>query len=116
MKEFLLLFRADLGEIGEASPAEVEGWNQQWMDWIGGIAAQNKLAEGGNHLAADGRVVRSRGVVTDGPYTETKESVLGYIIIKVKSYEEAVTIAKACPLLNGEGNSVEVREIGSPPL
>ena len=33
-----------------------------------------------------------------------------YIIIKAKDLDDAVSIAKDCPILQGEGTSVEVRE------
>jgi len=38
------------------------------------------------------------------------ESVTGYIIILAKDIAVAVHIAKKCPILQGEGTSVVVRE------
>jgi hypothetical protein len=49
-------------------------------------------------------------VITDGPYAEIKESIAGFIIVKADSFDEAVSMARACPILKGEGNSVEVRK------
>ena len=49
--------------------------------------------------------------MTDGPYAETKESIAGFITIRAKDLEEAVSLAKGCPILKGEGNTVEVRQI-----
>ncbi len=114
MNEFVLLFRMDIKtKEAQPSPEQMQVYMKKWQDWIGGIAAQNKLAEGGNHLSSDGKVVKRDNMVTDGPYAEIKESIAGYIIVKVKNYEEAVSIAKDCPILQGEGNSVEVRKIDS---
>jgi hypothetical protein len=48
-------------------------------------------------------------VVTDGPFTETKETVGGYWIIQVKSKEEAIEWAKRCP--GGVNETIEVRQI-----
>lgn len=110
MKEFLLIFRNDLKTIPQASPEEMQANTKRWMDWIGGIAAQNKLSNKGNRLSFSGRVVKANNVVTDGPYSEIKESVGGYSIVKVESYDEAVEIAKGCPIFKFGGN-VEVREI-----
>lgn len=110
MKEFILLFRTDYSKMPKATPEEMQATTKRWMDWIGGIAAQNKLSSRGNRLTSDGKVVRPDNVVTDGPYTEIKESINGYSILKVDSYEEAVKIAKGCPILSVGGN-VEVREI-----
>jgi len=110
MKDFLLIFRSDYKAIAKAKPEEIQDYMKQWKEWIDNITAHDKLA-GGNHLDSDGRVVRNNGLVTDGPYTEIKESILGYLIIKANSYDEATGIAKACPILAGEGNTVEVRAI-----
>ena len=110
MKEFLFIFRNDFNNIPKTSPEVMQATTKKWMDWIGGIAAQNKLSDRGNRLSLSGKVVRTDNVVTDGPYTEIKESVGGYIAVKVESIEEAVELAKGCPVLKLGGN-VEVREI-----
>ena len=111
MKEFLLLFRANYNEIGYVSDEKMQEWNDNWLIWLKGLVAKNALAEGGNHLDSGGKVIRDNGVITNGPYMERNESILGYILIKANSYEHAVEFAKDCPILDGEGNSVEVREI-----
>lgn len=83
---------------------------KKWMDWIGGIAAQNKLANPGNRLGDEGKTVKPNNVITDGPYVEIKESIGGYIIVKADSIEEAAELAKGCPVLSIGGN-VEVRDL-----
>jgi hypothetical protein len=83
---------------------------KQWDEWIDEISSQDKLC-GGNQLSKDGRVLKSGDKINGGPYVAKKESVAGYIIIKSNSIDEAVSIAKRCPILNGKGTSVEVREI-----
>ena len=110
MKEYLLIFRNDFEALPAYSPEEMQANTKKWMNWIGGIAAQNKLSDRGNRLSFSGKVVKPDNVITDGPYSEIKESVGGYSIIKVGSYDEAVEIAKGCPVLTMGGN-VEVREI-----
>ncbi len=110
MKEFLLIFRMDYSKMPKGSPEEMQAMTKKWMDWIGGIAAQNKLFERGNRLTTGGKVIWSNKSVTDGPYTEVKESIGGYSIVKVDSYEEAVELSKGCPILSLGGN-VEIREV-----
>jgi hypothetical protein len=83
MTEFLFVFRADYQAIPKDSPEEMQAMTQKWQDWIGGIAAQNKLVETGKRLSFDGKVVRPNGVITDGPYTEIKESMGGICLSKV---------------------------------
>ena len=94
-----------------ATPEQMQIWMKQTMDWIGGIAAQNKFV-GGNGLSFDNsRIVRPNNIVTNGPFGEIKETLGGYIIVKANSVEEAVEFAKGCPVLQGEGSSVEVRKL-----
>jgi hypothetical protein len=112
MNEFVLIFRMDITtKEAQPTPAQMEIYMNQWEEWINDIAVQNKLADGGNHLSTEGRVIRPNNVITDGPYSEKRESIAGYIIIKAMNFYEAVYIAKDCPILQGEGTSVEVRKI-----
>ncbi len=110
MNEFMLIFRHEDGHK-VASPEQIEIWMKLTMDWIGGIAAQNKFVLGNGLPFDDARVVRHNNIVTNGPFGEIKETIGGYIIVKADSADEAVEFAKGCPVLQGEGNSVEVRKI-----
>lgn len=115
MKEFLFIYRVDYSKMKDVSPEEMQANTKRWMDWIGSIAAQDKLANGGNRLVPfSGKVLKSTSIITDGPYAETKESINGYSIIKTDSIEDAVELAKGCPLfVLNMGGSVEVREINA---
>ncbi|HTJ49626.1 MAG TPA: YciI family protein [Cyclobacteriaceae bacterium] len=110
MKDFLFVFRNDSLSQPKGSPEEMQAMTKKWMDWIGGIAAQNKLVDRGNRLDGAGKVVRPNNVITDGPYSEIKELIGGYTLVKANSLEEAAALAKGCPILTIGGN-VEVREI-----
>ncbi len=110
MKEFLLLFRSDPKIVPARSPEEMETNMKKWMDWMGGIAAQNKLIDRGNRLGEEGKVLKPGNLITDGPYMEIKEAIGGYTLIKAVSFEEAAELSKNCPILL-VGGSVEVREI-----
>jgi len=110
MEEYALIMRHEDG-AKIASPEQMQIWMKQTMDWIGGIAAQNKFV-GGTGLIFDGaRVVRSNKTVTNGPFGDIKETIGGLITVKAGSVEEAVEFAKGCPVLAGEGNTIEVRRI-----
>jgi hypothetical protein len=113
MEEFALIMRHQDGKK-VASPEQIQQWMKQTMDWIGGIAAQNKFVSGTGLPFDDARVVtnnNSKKIVTNGPFGEIKETIGGMIIVKAESVEEAAEFAKGCPVLQGEGNSVEVRKI-----
>jgi len=110
MEEFMLVFRHQDGKK-LASPEQMQTWMKQTMDWIGGIAAQNKFSGGNGLPFEDSKVVWPNNVVTDGPFGEIKETIGGYVIVKADSVDEAVEFAKGSPVLQGEGNSVEVRRL-----
>jgi len=113
MEEYALIMRHEDG-TKVASPEQLEIWMKQTMDWIGGIAAKNKFVSGTGLPFADARVVKttnSKKVVTDGPFGDIKETIGGFIVVKAESVDEAVEFAKGCPVLQGEGNSMEVRKI-----
>lgn len=111
MKEYVLLFRMDiLTESAQPTEEQMKGYLQQWNAWLNEMIDQGQLAEGGNHLSRKGKLIRSNGEVMDKPYAINNESVAGYIIILAKNMNEAVAFAKKCPILHGEGTSVEIRE------
>jgi hypothetical protein len=79
----------------------------------------NELKEAGVLITLDGLHPPSMGVrvsfengkpvVTDGPFTESKEVIGGYWMIEVKSRDEAIAWAKRRP---ASGNEViEIRQV-----
>lgn len=112
INKFVLIFRRDMTtKETQPTPAQMELFKKQWEGWINDLAVKNKLTDWGNQLSTEGRVLKPNNVITDSPYTEQSASVAGYIIIKETSFDEAVNLAKGCPILQGEGTSVEVRRI-----
>ena len=70
------------------------------------------LALDGLHPPSTGARVTFPGgkpLVTDGPFTETKEVLGGYWMIQVGSKEEAIEWAKRCPASDNE--VIEVRQV-----
>jgi hypothetical protein len=110
MKEFILLFRNAPSDGPQLTPEQLKDISRPWQDWMGSIAAQNKLANPGSRLGFEGATVKAADVVTDGPYAEIKEILLGYIVVKTDTLEEAIELSKGCPALSVGGN-VEVRSI-----
>jgi hypothetical protein len=110
MNEFLLLFRNASGDGKfSVSPEEMQASIPKWQKWIGEIAGQGKLVST-EPLKFEGRTVRHHGVI-DGPYVEVKELVVGYLICKADSLDEAVSFGKTCPIMELAGGSVEVRPL-----
>ena len=70
----------------------------------------------GLHPTSKGFRVKYTGqkrTVVDGPFTETKELIAGYTLIKVESKQEAIEWAKRYPNPRGEGmdSEIEVRQL-----
>jgi hypothetical protein len=64
---------------------------------------------GGNALQPTGTATTIRdGVVTDGPFAETKEALGGYYLVEADDLDQALAIAKDVPAPFG---GVEVRPI-----
>ena len=110
MDEFILIFRHEDGNK-VASPEQIQIWMKQTMDWIGTITAKNKYVGGNGLNFQNAKIVGHKGVVTNGPFGEIKETIGGYIIVKAESVDEAVEFAKGSPVLQGDGNTVEVRKL-----
>ena len=113
MPNYLLFLYSEPDAFNETSPAEMQAIIQTSRDWrlrlqkTGVIVGGEKLQDG------TGRMMRRTGgetSVTDGPYTESKEIIGGFFLIKAASIEEATEIAKDSPDLP-LGGSVEVREV-----
>ena len=114
MSEFVFLFRATEAEQREAmgTPERAQRSLQAWLVWIRDLEAKGHLKNRGQPLEPTGKVVRGRKkVVTDGPYAEAKDLVLGFIVIEARDLSEAVELSKACPIVEG-GGSVEIRPVG----
>jgi hypothetical protein len=110
MDDFILIFRHEDGHK-VASPEQIQIWMKQTRDWMDEIAARNKLVGGNGLLFEESKVVWPNNIVTNGPFGKIKETLGGYIIVKADTVDEAVGFAKGCPVLQGDGNSVEVRKI-----
>jgi hypothetical protein len=72
------------------------------------------LAGEGLHPSSKGARVKfsgSKRIVTDGPFTETKELIAGFWLWQVKSKEEAIEWVKRCPNPTGEESEIEIRQV-----
>ena len=79
------------------------GSNDEWMSWFGKLG--KKIMDPGNPFDEGGKAVNKDGVmgVKDMPAT-------GYSIVEAKDMDEAVEMAKGCPLVKSEDGAVCVYE------
>ncbi len=103
---FLVMVKAAREWEGELPTAKMRAFN-------------GTLVRDGVMLAAEGLQPSSKGVrigyvdqrpvVTDGPFTETKELVAGFWILQARSKEELIERFSHCPFERGE--HIEIRQI-----
>jgi len=108
MEDFVLLFRRPGPGNNEPAAAEMQVNTDRWNEWFGSITADGRLADTNLCLDMPGKVLTSSGIVTDGPFVEIRERLIGFIVISADSLDEAITLAHGCPVLDING-SVEVR-------
>ena len=107
--EFMLLFRFEPNFNYQPSAEEQAQMHQQWGAYIGGLAIQEKLV-GTHQLGFEGVKISADQSVNDGILIAENQTLGGNMVVKAANIQEAVTIAKGCPILMMGGN-VEVRNI-----
>jgi hypothetical protein len=97
---YLLLYSGGHMPANEAEQKTVmDAWNA-WFAKHG-----EAIADGGNPFTAKAKTIGADGHVTDGAFA----AATGYTLIKSDSLDQAVEIAKGCPVLLG-GAKVAVYE------
>jgi len=107
MSEYVFLYR---GGRRADSPGEGEQIMQKWVSWMQELASKGHLKDRGQPLEAEGKVVRGKSAVTDGPYPESKDLVGGYTLVEANDLTQAAELAGGCPILERDG-LVEVRPV-----
>jgi len=105
--EFLVLSRGKWDP--ELPPERIQTAIDDFYVWIDGLVAEGKMRHG-QRLATAGKSVARRGVVTDGPFGETKEVIGGYWFILAGSLDEAASLIAGNPCIEC-GLVMEVRPI-----
>ena len=112
MQYMLLIYQSetDYQKLSEAEKAKISPEYGKFAE----STAQSGQLKGGNELKApaSATTLRVRGgkrVVTDGPFAETKEQLVGYFVIEAKDLDEALSIAERIPSVRF--GAIEVRPI-----
>ena len=111
---FMIIRRADQQTEAGAMPSE------QMLTLMGNYMTE--VSDAGILLAGEGLKPSSDGArvkftngkprVIDGPFSETKELIAGYMLIRADSKEEAIEWAKRWPALDLEQNvELEIRQL-----
>ena len=100
--KYMMLVIADPAAAAEAEPYEGEITIEEWAD---------DVVSRGKHVIGDRlrppsdattvRVSKGEVLVTDGPFTESKEWIAGFDILECDNLDEAIAIAARHPQANG---------------
>jgi hypothetical protein len=108
MEEFMFLVRGY--DYSEVSPEVMGKRMNAYRPWMEKMTQAGRYKGGQPLEPGSGRLVKDKKtVLTDGPFLESKELVGGYVIVLAKDFEEAVSFAKECPLL--DHCELEVRKL-----
>lgn len=109
MNKYLLLYRSPVANTEyQPSAEEMQQMLAQWESWKQKFKAA--VLDMGDGLKPTGRVLKD-GVVSDGPHIESKEVLGGFSIVQAETYEQALEVAKECPVLHMPGARIEIREM-----
>ncbi len=115
MPDFLLMLN-DIPAHRDLVGDEAREIAESYVGWMKGLAADGTLVAGDKLTLDGGKVVDGAGdevTVTDGPYTETKEVLGGYLKVRAADYAAAVTIARSCPHIVHRGRIMVRRVLGT---
>lgn len=127
--KFMLMMHAPRGNgdwnVAEWKPEDIKTMVGYMHDLNADLKARGELV-GAEGLTppADARIVRAgkdgRPVVTDGPFTETKEFLAGYWLVECPTADRAYEIAAKASAAPGPGGApmyipIEVRAVGQAP-
>jgi hypothetical protein len=111
MKEFMLVAK------GKGSPCAFKGaqdravFMERFQAWERGLSAKQQFVRSDELNSDCRRLEQKDGSIrlVDGPFTETKELMTGFFLIRAENMQAAIEISKECPVLRLD--HIEVYEI-----
>lgn len=110
---FVCLVHHEQEWFDRARQAEIDALARRSLAYDAELAGRGRLVVAhALRTRETAKVVRVRGrkaTVTDGPFAEAKEQMIGFLLIEADDIDHAVEIAKGVPL--ARTGTIEVREI-----
>jgi hypothetical protein len=113
METYILLLHDSGAAKPQLSPEEIQAVIAKYKAWGERLREAGRIAGGQKLEGGTGRVMRGQGAqvrISDGPFTETKDVIGGFYILKADSYDEAVELCRDCPHLE-YGSGIEIRRV-----
>lgn len=105
----MLLFRFEPQNDYQPTQEELAQQHQQWGAFIGHLAITEKLVST-HQLGFTGKQLHPDHSIKEGIKVSENQTLSGNMIVRANTLDEAVEMAKACPILQ-VGGTVEVRDI-----
>lgn len=110
MLTYLFLMRSEEDLFSSLSPEQMQEHLNKWHQWMSSLAADGALLAG--HPLEGNSACVSQAQTLDGPYTESKDVIGGFVLVKCVSFEHALSLAQQCPHVE-LGGLLEVRQTAS---
>src|SRR5258708_33012083 len=95
--EFLVISRGQWDDT--LSRKETQNVIDRFYAWLGQLVDEGKMKRG-QRLTYEGKTIGRKGMITDGPFGESKEVIGGYWFILANNIDEAARIPKGQPCLD----------------
>jgi hypothetical protein len=103
----ILIYEKELpGGVADIPPDIMEA-NMRVGEQIAAMGAK-VVNEQALQPSATTRTIHKNGLVTDGPFIESKEVIAGFFVVEARDLDTAVAIGKILPIMDG---AVEVRPL-----
>ena len=111
--QYLLLIQEDEAKWSQYSEAEQGEIMKGYQAFSQYLVDNNHMCGGErlqpSHTATTVRVRGGETLLTDGPFSETKEQLGGYYLVEAKDLDEATRLAAMIP--TAKAGSIEVRPV-----
>jgi hypothetical protein len=112
MAKFMLILHDAPGGFSKISPSEIQSVIEKYQAWFNKIRASGRYVNSDKLREEGGKVLTLRQgklSAVDGPYSEAKEVVGGYLTFRAENYDEAIELIRDCPHLEF-GRRLELRQ------
>jgi hypothetical protein len=111
MAKFMLILHNKPGLWRNLSPEELQRKFEKYQAWTNSLRSSGRHVSGEKLGEEGGKLLslhQGRVTVVDGPYSEAKEVVGGYLVFRAANYEEALELVRDAPFL--DDHRIELRQ------
>jgi len=103
MPKYIMVYKNKTpSTMSDMPKEEVMKMMEVWGEWLGSMGSA--LVERGNAFRSTGKSITHDGVV------DADNLLSGYSVVEAKDFDEALTLAKGNPMVEGNGGTIEVYE------